>query len=99
MAPQHRLAVERSGQRPSVVGNGTSKIVEGGLDQTTPAKRVSPILILSSTAVRAELLRRGTDGSWPASSTVIEDGDLMLESIDLTVPLAAINRTTRLARG
>jgi len=64
---------------------------------TIPSLR--EILILSSTAVQAELLRRGTDGSWPASSTVIEDGDLMLESIDLTVPLAAIYRTTRLARG
>jgi hypothetical protein len=45
------------------------------------------------------LLRRGGDGSWPAASTLIEDGDLMLDSIDLTVPLAAIYRTTRLARG
>jgi Uma2 family endonuclease len=57
------------------------------------------ILILSSTAVRAELLRRGVDGSWPASSTVIEDGDLVLQSIGLAVPLTAIYRTTRLARG
>ena len=57
------------------------------------------ILIVSSTAVRAELLRRGVDGSWPASSTVIEDGDLVLESIGFAVPLTAIYRTTRLARG
>ena len=57
------------------------------------------ILILSSTAVRAELLRRGVDGSWPASSTVIEDGDLVLESIGFAIPLTAIYRTTRLARG
>jgi Uma2 family endonuclease len=56
------------------------------------------ILIVSSTAVRAELLRRGVDGSWPASSTVIEDGDLVLESIGFAVPLTAIYRTTRLAR-
>jgi Uma2 family endonuclease len=64
---------------------------------TIPSLR--EILILSSTAVRAELLRRGSDGSWPAASTVIEDGDLILDSIDFTVPLAAIYRTTRLARG
>jgi Uma2 family endonuclease len=56
------------------------------------------ILILSSTAIRAELLRRGSDGSWPAAATVIEDGDLILDSIGLAVPLAAIYRTTRLAR-
>jgi Uma2 family endonuclease len=64
---------------------------------TIPSLR--EILILSSTAVRAELLRRGSDGSWPAASMVIEDGDLTFDSIDLTVPLATIYRTTRLARG
>jgi Uma2 family endonuclease len=59
---------------------------------------LSEILSLSSTAVRAELLRRGSDGSWPAAPTVIEDGDLILDSIGFTVPLAAVYRTTRLAR-
>jgi Uma2 family endonuclease len=63
---------------------------------TIPSLR--EILILSSTAVRAELLRRGSDGNWPAASTVIEDGDLILDSIGFNVPLAAIYRTTRLAR-
>jgi len=62
---------------------------------TIPSLR--EILILSSTAVRAELLRRGSDGNWPAASTVIEDGDLILDSINLTLPLPAIYRTTRLA--
>jgi Uma2 family endonuclease len=57
------------------------------------------ILLLSSTAIRADLLRRGADGSWPAGATVIEDGDLVLDSIGFTVPLAAIYRTTRFARG
>ena len=49
--------------------------------------------------MRAELLRRGSDGSWPAASMVIEDGDLILDSIGFTVPLADVYRTTRLARG
>jgi Uma2 family endonuclease len=56
------------------------------------------ILLLSSTAIRAELLRRDSEGNWPAASTVIEDGNLQLGSIDFTVPVAAIYRTTRLAR-
>jgi Uma2 family endonuclease len=56
------------------------------------------ILILSSTVIRAELLRRGNDGIWPAASTVIEDGDLVLDSIGFTTQLDAIYRTTRLAR-
>jgi Uma2 family endonuclease len=62
---------------------------------TIPSLR--EILILSSTAIRAELLRRAADGNWPAASTVIEGGDLLLDSIGLTMPLAAIYRTTRLA--
>jgi Uma2 family endonuclease len=56
------------------------------------------ILILSSTAIRVELLRRGGDGNWPAATTVIEDGELVLDSIGFTVSLAAIYRTTRFAR-
>jgi Uma2 family endonuclease len=63
---------------------------------TIPSLR--EILVLSSTAIRADVLRRGSDGSWPAASTVIESGDLILDSIGLTVPLAAIYRPTRLAR-
>jgi Uma2 family endonuclease len=63
---------------------------------TIPSLR--EVLLLSSTAMRAELLGRGGDGSWPAASTVVEDGDLILGSIGLTVPLVEIYRTTRLAR-
>jgi Uma2 family endonuclease len=64
----------------------------------TTIPSLQEILLLSSTSVRAELPRRGSDGSWPAASTVIEDGDLRFDSIDLSIPLAAIYRTTRLAR-
>ena len=64
----------------------------------TTIPSLGEILILSSTAIRAELLRRGSDGHWSAASTVIEDGDLILDSIDFTMPLAGIYRTTRLAR-
>lgn len=63
---------------------------------TIPSLR--EILILSSTAIRAELLRRGLDGSWPETPQAIEDGDLTLESIGMTVPLVSLYRTTRLAR-
>jgi Uma2 family endonuclease len=63
---------------------------------TIPSLR--EILILGSTAIRADLLRRGSDGNWPAAAAVIVDGDLILDSIGLTIPLIAIYRTTRLAR-
>ena len=64
---------------------------------TIPSLR--EILILSSTAIRAELLRRDNDGNWPAEPAMTEVGDLILDSIGFTVPLAAVYRTTRLARG
>lgn len=51
------------------------------------------ILTLNGTAVRAMLLRRDAEGNWPARPLAIEEGDLHL------VPLAAIYRTTRFARG
>jgi hypothetical protein len=44
-----------------------------------------------------ELLRRNQDGSWPNQPFSITTGDLMLESIDFHIPLAAAYRTTRLA--
>jgi Uma2 family endonuclease len=64
----------------------------------TTIPSLQEILLLSSTATRADLLRRESDGNWPATATVIEDGDLILDSIGLTVPLADIYRTTRLSR-
>jgi Uma2 family endonuclease len=64
----------------------------------TTIPSLQEILVLSSTAIRADVLRRGSDANWPATATVIEDGDLVLNSIGLSIPLAAIYRTTRLAR-
>jgi Uma2 family endonuclease len=63
---------------------------------TIPSLR--EILLLSSTEIRADLLRRDGDGNWPRAATVMTDGDLTLDSIGLTVPLAEVYRTTRLAR-
>jgi Uma2 family endonuclease len=65
----------------------------------TTIPSLTEILLLSSTTVRAEILRRDAVGNWPAVPAVIEDGDLHLESIDLSLPLASIYRTTRLAVG
>jgi Uma2 family endonuclease len=65
----------------------------------TTIPSVREILILSGTDIRAELLRRDSDGNWSSTPTVIVDGDLVLESIGLTVEPGAIYRTTRLARG
>ncbi len=59
---------------------------------------VAEILVVSSTEIRAELLRRGPDGNWPASPEVIAVGDLVhLQTIGFEQPLASAYRTTVLA--
>lgn len=59
---------------------------------------VMEILIVHSTTVEAEILRRGMDGRWPKDAEVIgADGLIRLESIGLELPLRAMYRGTHLA--
>ena len=53
----------------------------------TTIPSVREILIVHAEAVRAQLLRRGPDGTWPDTATLIESGLLTLDSIELTVPV------------
>ena len=60
---------------------------------------VVEILIVSSTRLETQLLRRGDDGAWPQEPTTIApDGRIELVSIGLEMPLAAVYRGTHLAR-
>ncbi len=59
---------------------------------------VREILVLQTTTIRADLLHRGPDGTWPREPDVITEGDLVLESIGLRTPLADLYRSTRLRR-
>jgi Uma2 family endonuclease len=66
----------------------------------TTIPSVMEILIVSSTRFEAELLRRNADGSWPETPECLDgDTEVRLESIDFTVPLKDIYRTTALAAG
>jgi Uma2 family endonuclease len=59
---------------------------------------VMEVLVLNSTRVEAELLRRNTDGTWPEVPARIGAADILgLDSIGFTVPLASLYRTTTLA--
>ena len=59
---------------------------------------VREILIVHSTEVLVQLLRRHEDGSWPHRPTRCGPGQsVRLESIDLDIPLRDIYRTTHLA--
>ena len=60
---------------------------------------VREVLVLHSTSIRAELLRRAPDGSWPDRAVTMADGVLALESIDFRVDLSSLYERTRLATG
>jgi Uma2 family endonuclease len=63
----------------------------------TTIPSVQEILVLNTAKIGAELLRRAKDGNWPPQPLAIETSDLTLESIGLSIPLAAAYRTARLA--
>ncbi len=63
----------------------------------TTIPSVQEILIVRSDAIGAELLRRHPGRQWPDLPEPIDAGDLTLESVNFTVPLADLYRTTRLA--
>ena len=60
---------------------------------------VQEILVVNSVRIAAELLRRHDDGAWPEQPEMIPaEGNVVLASVGFTVPLAALYRTTSLAR-
>ena len=65
----------------------------------TSIPSVQDILLLHSVSIGAEVLRRGPDGAWPADTSKVKAGDLVLGSIGFRVPLTDIYRTTRLHVG
>jgi Uma2 family endonuclease len=61
----------------------------------TTIPSVLEILVVSSTKIEAELLRRRGDGSWPETpEQIAADSDVMLESVDFSATLGAFYRTT-----
>ena len=64
----------------------------------TTVPSVQEILVLRTTTVGADLLRRGPDGTWPREPETVTDGDLVLRSIGFRTPLAPLYRSTRLRR-
>jgi Uma2 family endonuclease len=59
---------------------------------------VREILVVHSTRVAAELLRRRPDGTWPEEAEEVrQGGTLRLDSIDLTCPLSEVYARTHLA--
>jgi hypothetical protein len=60
---------------------------------------VREILAIRSTRMEAELLHRGSDGTWPASPTIIRPPQhLELAGIGFIVPIGDIHSTTGLSQ-
>lgn len=65
----------------------------------TTIPSVQEILLLRSSRMEAELLRRNDDGTWPADPILLRsEASLTLQSIGFVTPLAAVYRTTGLLR-
>jgi Uma2 family endonuclease len=60
----------------------------------TTIPSVREILVLHSTRIGADLLRRDADGMWPERPQAIEQDNLTLDSVGYTGQLAAFYRTT-----
>jgi Uma2 family endonuclease len=60
---------------------------------------VREILLLSSTDLRGELLRRRPNGTWPAEAALLRpDDEVRLQAIDFACPLRAFYATSGLAQ-
>jgi Uma2 family endonuclease len=57
---------------------------------------VREIVIVDSTAIAVEVLRRGDNGDWPAHAERVTEGTVRLASVGFTTPIDAIYRGTRL---
>jgi Uma2 family endonuclease len=62
----------------------------------TTIPSVREILVLHGETPRAELLRRGADGTWPQEPAQVLEGELALESIGFRAVLPALYRTAGL---
>jgi Uma2 family endonuclease len=60
----------------------------------TTIPSVREILVLHSTRIGADLLRRDADGMWPERPQAIEQDNVTLDSIDYAGPIAAFYRST-----
>jgi Uma2 family endonuclease len=61
---------------------------------------IREILLVRSTDIGAELLRRNADGAWPEQPELLpQAGEIRLDSIDLRTPLAAFYEDTHLGGG
>jgi Uma2 family endonuclease len=59
---------------------------------------VQEVIVFHTTSVRAAVLRRRDDGTWPDDPERVVNGNLILQSIGLRTPLVDLYRVTGLRR-
>jgi Uma2 family endonuclease len=81
-----------------ILSPGNAKDTWDNVRAYTTIPSVREMVVVHSTRVLAEVLRRGTDGPWPEESEKIGREDaLRLESIDFACRLREVYRQTHLA--
>ena len=63
----------------------------------TSIPSVQEILVLHSTRIVAEVLRRSPEGTWPERIEEVREGELMLNSIGFRMPLIRLYERTGLS--
>ena len=79
-----------------VLSPGNRAETWGNVWAYTTIASVQEVLVMHSTAVRADLLRRRPDGMWPDNPDIVLEGDLVLDSIAFRTPLLELYRYTLL---
>jgi Uma2 family endonuclease len=97
IAPSRNLTVGEPVLLVEILSPGNEGDTRANIWAYTTIPSVQELLIVNSTRIEAELLRRDSAGAWPERPDVIgADGLLSLSSVDLTMPLVALHRTTAL---
>jgi Uma2 family endonuclease len=98
--PSHSLMVSDPVLLIEILSPSNETETRANLWAYTTIPSVKEIVVIHSTRIEAELLRRRDDGSWPEDPDIIGfGGTLALASIDYAVAVAALYRTTVLAAG
>jgi Uma2 family endonuclease len=78
-----------------ILSPSNARETRGNVWAYTSIPSVTEIVLVSSTSIAAEVLRRQSDASWPGEPQYVDaEGELVLESIDFRIPLRAAYRTS-----
>ena len=98
--PSHGLMVPDPVLLVEILSPGNEADTRANIWAYTTIPSVRELLVVHSTRIEAELLRRSADGSWPEQPEIIgAGGTLSLAGVEFSTPLAALYRTTALAQG